>query len=54
MTDDPKPSEGAPFTREQSQAVRARQRARANALGIILFAAAALFFVITIVKTGSS
>jgi hypothetical protein len=38
--------------RARSNAVRERQRGRANALGVALFAAAALFFAITVVKTG--
>lgn len=40
------------LTREQTQAIRARQKSRNKVLGMILFAAAALFFAITIVKTG--
>ena len=54
MTEEPQNIVPTRLTREQSDAVRARQKSRARALGIILFAAAALFYAITIVKTGAS
>lgn len=38
---------------EASEAMRARQKSRARAMGILLGLAAILFFAITIVKTGA-
>ncbi len=40
------------LTPEESKLLQDRQKSRSRALGIVLFALAALFFLITIVKIG--
>jgi hypothetical protein len=40
------------LTPEESKLVQEQQKSRSRALGVILFALAALFFLITIVKIG--
>ena len=42
------------LSREDSDTLRARQKSRARAMGLLLGAAALLFFAITIVKTGAT
>ena len=42
------------LTAEASAAMRERQKSRARAMGLLLGAAAVLFFAITIVKTGAT
>lgn len=41
-----------PFTKEESQIIRARQAARSRAMGVLLIGLCVLFFAITIVKIG--